>query len=114
MIAETGRPTRPITMKACRQPRLAAIQPPKNTPNAAPIGMPNWKMAKARPRGKRSRGFRLRHVPTGQLCVLDYSRSSPVARNRADCYGGGQARDTALVNRKIRSRFRAGRVEFSE
>ena len=41
--------------------------------------------------------LRLRHVPTGQLCVLDYSRSSPVARNRADCYGGGQARDTALA-----------------
>jgi type II secretory pathway pseudopilin PulG len=40
---------------------------------------------------------RLRHVPTGQLCVLDYSRSSPVARNRADCFAGGQARDTALA-----------------
>lgn len=41
--------------------------------------------------------LRLRHVPTGQLCVLDYSRSSAVARNRADCYAGGQARDTALA-----------------
>lgn len=41
--------------------------------------------------------LRLRHVATGQLCALDYSRSSAVARNRADCYGGGQARDTALA-----------------
>jgi Tfp pilus assembly protein PilE len=41
--------------------------------------------------------LRLRHVPTGQLCVLDYSRSSAVARNRADCYAGGQERDTALA-----------------
>lgn len=40
---------------------------------------------------------RLRHVPSGQLCALDYSRSSSVARNRADCYRGGQARDTALT-----------------
>lgn len=41
--------------------------------------------------------LRLRHVPTGQRCVLDYSPSSAVARNRADCFGGGQARDTALA-----------------
>lgn len=41
--------------------------------------------------------LRLRHVPTGQLCVLDYSRSSAVARNRADCFAGGQPRDTALT-----------------
>lgn len=41
--------------------------------------------------------LRLRHLPTGQLCSVDYSRSSPVARNRSDCYRGGQARDTALT-----------------
>jgi Tfp pilus assembly protein PilE len=41
--------------------------------------------------------LRLRHVPTGQLCVLDYSRSSAVARNRPDCYSGGLDRDTALT-----------------
>lgn len=41
--------------------------------------------------------LRLRHLPTGQLCALDYSRSSAVARNRADCYAGGQERDTALT-----------------
>lgn len=41
--------------------------------------------------------LRLRHEPTGQRCVLDYSRSSPVARNRPDCYAGGQDRDTALA-----------------
>jgi prepilin-type N-terminal cleavage/methylation domain-containing protein len=41
--------------------------------------------------------LRLRHVPTGQLCALDYSRSSSVARNRPDCYAGGQVRDTALA-----------------
>lgn len=41
--------------------------------------------------------LRLRHAPTGQRCVLDYSRSSAVARNRPDCFGGGLARDTALA-----------------
>ena len=43
--------------------------------------------------------LRLRHEPTGARCVLDYSRSSPAARNRADCFGGGLARDTALALR---------------
>ncbi|HEX6041574.1 MAG TPA: hypothetical protein VFZ20_26215, partial [Longimicrobium sp.] len=41
--------------------------------------------------------LRLRHVATGQLCALDYSRSSAVARNKSDCYAGGQERDTALA-----------------
>lgn len=43
--------------------------------------------------------LRLRHVPTGARCVLDYSRSSRAARNRADCYAGGLPRDTALTLR---------------
>ena len=45
-----GNPARPTMMKAERQSRWVAIQPPKNTPSAEPIGMPSEKKASARAR----------------------------------------------------------------
>ena len=46
----TGMPASPISANAQRQLSAVAIQPPKNSPSAEPIGMPSEKIASARAR----------------------------------------------------------------